>query len=632
MAVNLAISTEQLHEPEPDIELGLLGASSLNLIEEDPAAGPLVERGTSIPSVHSSVRTAGRKFLRGVRRSWTVIKDTLSDMKLFFVVMLYSVLGAGLFMWIEIPNNLSDKQVAHELYLVARDTLLFRLRIIHAHDGEDRENRWKEAILDFENSVGVSEPSLDTDWTFWMSFLYSGTVFTTIGYGNIACKTFTGQLVTMFYAMIGIPLTLVVLNDLGKKLLTFIKKLSDVIGDIILFLGLRLGLYKPIPGKAPRFHLSVVSRRAMTIGVFSAGMDSSEYSTADSVKNNEEDIVSNPPVVAAVIFTIAWLFLCAGIFCLWEDWTYWTSFYFFFISLSTIGFGDVSPAHPEYMFMTFGVVLVGLAMVSVCINVVQERLSQLYMAMLDKMLKDFQAAAERGDQGAAVSGMMASFQNQAKFLMPLMSKSQGAKVMTQFKDKAKAQGIELPPVLTNLDPETGMPAFAKAKAEDFEQYIEKANEQAKPPEVKMVEVQTDAFEPPPPPPVEKPKMTTSFTQYHLSTASVHSETTDLIRMVNAQAEAKIYADSAESSTQVELDHLEAGVQVFIDVRPQSIDAETETQISYSDIDCQTPSELVSPSKSVTTSEQACQSSVSGEDFSQQTSPDVQHNVAQTIAT
>jgi hypothetical protein len=126
MAVNLAISTEHLHDPDADVdvELGLLG-SSLNLIESDPSA-PVVERRTSLPSVHSSVRTA-RKFIgRIVGRIWNFLKSLLSDMKLFIVVMIYSVLGAGLFMWIEIPTNVAGKQEALENHLIARDTLFFR--------------------------------------------------------------------------------------------------------------------------------------------------------------------------------------------------------------------------------------------------------------------------------------------------------------------------------------------------------------------------------------------------------------------------------------------------------------------------------------------------------------------------
>lgn len=45
----------------------------------------------------------------------------------------------------------------------------------------------------------------------------------------------------------------------------------------------------------------------------------------------------DPPVLAALTLTIGWIMASAAIFCLWEDWTYFTSIYFFFISLSTIG-------------------------------------------------------------------------------------------------------------------------------------------------------------------------------------------------------------------------------------------------------------------------------------------------------
>ncbi len=48
--------------------------------------------------------------------------------------------------------------------------------------------------------------------------------------------------------------------------------------------------------------------------------------------------------------------------------------------------------------------------------------------------------------------------------------------MDKFKKEAAAQGLELPAVLTDINPETGMPAFASAKKMDFKDFIEKANE------------------------------------------------------------------------------------------------------------------------------------------------------------
>lgn len=45
----------------------------------------------------------------------------------FWAVVLYTVFGAYLFMWLEVPADLDEKRKAHEYHLVVRDTLLFKL-------------------------------------------------------------------------------------------------------------------------------------------------------------------------------------------------------------------------------------------------------------------------------------------------------------------------------------------------------------------------------------------------------------------------------------------------------------------------------------------------------------------------
>lgn len=53
--------------------------------------------------------------------------------------------------------------------------------------------------------------------------LYAWTILTTIGYGHLYPHTDAGRIATMIYALVGIPLALAILNDLGKLLTRLMK-------------------------------------------------------------------------------------------------------------------------------------------------------------------------------------------------------------------------------------------------------------------------------------------------------------------------------------------------------------------------------------------------------------------------
>lgn len=54
---------------------------------------------------------------------------------------------------------------------------------------------------------------------------YSGTIFTTIGYGDVFCLTVWGRIFTVVYAIVGIPIMLITLSHLGKFLYKWINAL-----------------------------------------------------------------------------------------------------------------------------------------------------------------------------------------------------------------------------------------------------------------------------------------------------------------------------------------------------------------------------------------------------------------------
>lgn len=86
----------------------------------------------------------------------------------------------------------------------------------------------------------------------------------------------------------------------------------------------------------------------------------------------------NLPISLASILLISYILVGTLVYSIWEDWTYIESFYFVFISMSTIGFGDLVPNHPIFMMCSIIYLVFGLALTSMFINVVQIKLSDTF--------------------------------------------------------------------------------------------------------------------------------------------------------------------------------------------------------------------------------------------------------------
>ncbi|KAK2113663.1 hypothetical protein P7K49_007929 [Saguinus oedipus] len=141
---------------------------------------------------------------------------------------------------------------------------------------------WVKGVNPKGNSTNPS------NWDFGSSFFFAGTVVTTIGYGNLAPSTEAGQVFCVFYALLGIPLNVIFLNHLGTGL---------------------------------RAHLATIERwedqprRSQLLRVLGLAL----FLTLGTLV-----ILIFPPMVFSHV----------------EGWSFGEGFYFAFITLSTIGFGD----------------------------------------------------------------------------------------------------------------------------------------------------------------------------------------------------------------------------------------------------------------------------------------------------
>ncbi|XP_070562514.1 uncharacterized protein [Ptychodera flava] len=80
-------------------------------------------------------------------------------------------------------------------------------------------------LLFSECSGGTLTPGVDiaVKWEFFTGYVLALTIITTIGYGHILPRSSRGQVFCMFYAIIGIPLFLLFLGNLGTCIATWVR-------------------------------------------------------------------------------------------------------------------------------------------------------------------------------------------------------------------------------------------------------------------------------------------------------------------------------------------------------------------------------------------------------------------------
>ncbi|XP_041105296.1 potassium channel subfamily K member 16-like [Polyodon spathula] len=193
---------------------------------------------------------------------------------------------------------------------------------------------WEKGVNPCGNSTNPS------NWDFSSSFFFAGTVVTTVGYGNLSPSTVSGQVFCVFYALLGIPLNLAFFNQLGKGLTTHLGWLKRSV-------------------QTPGHHGQTL--KMLTVSFF------------------------------LILGTLLFLVFPPVLFSYVEGWTYGEGFYYAFITLSTIGFGDyVVGTDPEkhyisvYRSLTGVWIIFGLAWLAMLCNLragLMERLFQLKQSL-----------------------------------------------------------------------------------------------------------------------------------------------------------------------------------------------------------------------------------------------------------
>ncbi|XP_032222964.2 TWiK family of potassium channels protein 7 isoform X2 [Nematostella vectensis] len=177
------------------------------------------------------------------------------------------------------------------------------------------------AAINHERSL-ASKPK----WSFSNAMFFATTIVTTIGYGNLAPVTTGGRMFCIIYALIGIPLTLMLLAVVSTVI---VQKLNDACAYVVGYI--RKNFYKGYEFEAASGEI-------------------------------------NAPVWLALPIIFVFLTLMSSVYCALEGWDFGTSLYFIFITFTTIGFGDVVPKSRAGIWINTTLLYVGLSVVSITIN------------------------------------------------------------------------------------------------------------------------------------------------------------------------------------------------------------------------------------------------------------------------
>lgn len=312
-----------------------------------------------------------------------MLRLLFSHVGLFLLVCTYAAVGATMFSKIESAHEEQRRALKDIRALEINDTVYYLADLFWYWQGQnythndfiskvqEKINTFKHYVIDSVREVKYDGEygTWDYDWTFPKSLLFTVSTISTIGYGHIAPKTQLGMIVVMLYAIIGIPLLLLFLANIGDVMATAFKI-----------------TYSRMCCRWCR------SRRK--ISEYRKGYDESLVvprpfqRVAEDVVGDEEYMPTaevNVPILLNLAIIALYICIGAVTFSYWESWRLVEAAYFTLVTLSTIGYGDYIPGRSfisygnslnatARMFFTCFYCAFGMALVSMSITLMQEQI------------------------------------------------------------------------------------------------------------------------------------------------------------------------------------------------------------------------------------------------------------------
>ncbi|XP_005022051.2 potassium channel subfamily K member 18 isoform X1 [Anas platyrhynchos] len=364
--------------------------------------------------------------LRGKRACKKIFWAVFPHACFILSLVIYAFLGALMFSHIEGNRkvNLSEeyRNFLQKLWYISRN--------LTDNMTENEESFKKEihALLNTAKRDWFVNPK--DIWNFFGSLFFCCTVFTTVGYGNTYPVTRTGKYLCMLYALFGIPLMFLVLTDMGDILATVLSKsynefrklqskllafklcsgstcnrgdrvlskasANEPLNIVEMLKNQSAVKRKPVQYRNAEIFELLIAReneykkpsRSKSIERWSSCPELDRGKTMSRVIENFDKIGKeleklDVPIVLMVLVIFVYISCAAAILPNWEtSLDFQEAFYFCFITLTTIGFGDTQLEHPKFFLFFSLYIIIGMEIVFIAFKLGQDRLIVLYKKVI----------------------------------------------------------------------------------------------------------------------------------------------------------------------------------------------------------------------------------------------------------
>ncbi|NWS80527.1 KCNKI protein, partial [Toxostoma redivivum] len=345
-------------------------------------------------------------------------------------LVIYAFLGALMFSHIESTR----KVIVSEEYRTFLQNLTQLAGNLSDNVTENEEVYKKDIPELFNRADPVWFINPEERWNFFGSLFFCCTVFTTVGYGNTYPVTRIGKYLCMLYALFGIPLMFLVLTDMGDILATVLSKCYNKFRELQskilaskLFSGSACSKRNELKSRAQSkivinepltimellrsqtgmkrgpvkyrnvelFEMLIARENENTQPVRNKSMERwsscpelAREKTVSKVIENFDKIGKeveklDVPIVLMVLVIFLYISCAAGALPRWEkNMDFQEAFYFCFITLTTIGFGDTKLEHPKFFLFFSLYIIIGMEIVFIAFKLGQNRLIVLYKKVI----------------------------------------------------------------------------------------------------------------------------------------------------------------------------------------------------------------------------------------------------------